>query len=618
MTAFLEELEPNPNQILLIHGKLEKRLRYKVVEKFKSNGAKMLITTDHFARFIKIKIPDIDLVVNYDLPAFDSIGQDRSSYRDIRNYAEYIHRIGMCARWERKGVAISLVSLREIEHVRAIEEYWKCSIEEISCNDIANLDDKIYRHKETSHELENFEHRFEERIKNERNNQPEKKTPAPSAAPSTPSPALPVNQPEKKTSAPSAEIPKYNPAAAPYAPSTATPYVPSAAAPHAPSAEIPKYNVIRPAAPHTPSAAFPYAPSAATPYVPSAAPLVPSPVLPTITLKSISKWQQKLKEEKERQEVTETEIWKLKKIVVKRINKLQKLEVKKKLEESHNPNGILFLCSAKGIGNVALKMLFNTDIDETSVLKSIPIHKNIIPIFGEFADRPSDAFFHHFTSDMQKLVSTMNDTRRMTHCILMPFLSCFKMQQDFSIGLKLEFVSDILEGLCFLFEHNIVHLDMKLNHLLVNATGRVVICDFGCAKALNAEKKAFISQGGLLGGNMEHLAPEIKIVNNRVPQWVDYSKQPSFELGMLAHEIIFGQTPRNTFGEEMSDQYFRSLCPNPAHNNGKLFEWLKALLTKNKANRLDLKESKQRFEEIIEEQRKKDLMAEYFEGVSCS
>ena len=61
-------------------------------------------------------------------------------------------------------------------------------------------------------------------------------------------------------------------------------------------------------------------------------------------------------------------------------------------------------------------------------------------------------------------------------------------------------------------------------------------------------------------------------------------------------------------------------CWNPGirHNNGKLFEWLKALLTKNKANRLDLKESKQRFEEIIEEQRKKELIAEYFEGVSCS
>ena len=187
-----------------------------------------------------------------------------------------------------------------------------------------------------------------------------------------------------------------------------------------------------------------------------------------------------------------------------------------------------------------------------------------------------------------------------------------------SFGQKLEFISDVLEGLFFLFENNVVHLDMKLNNLLLNSNGRVIICDFGYAKALNPQKQAYLLPPKLasLGGNLEHLAPEIKSVNNTVAQWVDYSKQPSFELGMIAHEILFGRTPENVFGEEMDSQYFLSLSQNlPFHNNERLFDWLKGLLMKDKRKRSDLLGGRIVFQELIEEQRNKDFMEEFYPGV---
>lgn len=51
------------------------------------------------------------------------------------------------------------------------------------------------------------------------------------------------------------------------------------------------------------------------------------------------------------------------------------------------------------------------------------------------------------------------------------------------------------------------------------------------------------------------LALEIRRVNTSIVQsavCVDYSKQPSFELGMLAFEILFGDIPDSgVYGEHM-------------------------------------------------------------------
>jgi serine/threonine protein kinase len=54
-----------------------------------------------------------------------------------------------------------------------------------------------------------------------------------------------------------------------------------------------------------------------------------------------------------------------------------------------------------------------------------------------------------------------------------------------SVGRQLEIAQEITEGLCFLHKQNIVHRDLKLENILVDADGHVRIGDFGQSKLLN-------------------------------------------------------------------------------------------------------------------------------------
>lgn len=83
-------------QTLAMHGGKEQEDRLDVMKQFKKGGIKVLITTDVNAR--GIDIPDVDYVVNYDLP-------------DVAE--NYVHRIGRTGRGVNKGRAVSFCSTEE-------------------------------------------------------------------------------------------------------------------------------------------------------------------------------------------------------------------------------------------------------------------------------------------------------------------------------------------------------------------------------------------------------------------------------------------------------------------------------------------------------------------------
>lgn len=89
-----------------LHGGIEQKQRFAILDRFRSGENKVLITTDLSAR--GIDIPNVDYVINYDLPD------------DPENY---VHRCGRTGRGEKTGQALSFCSPSEKELLREIEEY---------------------------------------------------------------------------------------------------------------------------------------------------------------------------------------------------------------------------------------------------------------------------------------------------------------------------------------------------------------------------------------------------------------------------------------------------------------------------------------------------------------
>ncbi len=89
-----------------LHGGIEQDKRFDILERFRKGESRVLITTDVACR--GIDIPDMDYVINYDLPD---------------NPENYVHRCGRTGRGESNGQALSFCSPEEKVLVEAIEEY---------------------------------------------------------------------------------------------------------------------------------------------------------------------------------------------------------------------------------------------------------------------------------------------------------------------------------------------------------------------------------------------------------------------------------------------------------------------------------------------------------------
>ncbi len=91
---------------MAIHSDLSQPQREEVLRKFRNRHYQVLVATNIVSRGIDIE--DIDLVVNFDVPA---------------DPEDYVHRIGRTARAQNDGVAITFVSNNERRQFLKIEEF---------------------------------------------------------------------------------------------------------------------------------------------------------------------------------------------------------------------------------------------------------------------------------------------------------------------------------------------------------------------------------------------------------------------------------------------------------------------------------------------------------------
>jgi len=90
---------------LALHGDMEQRDRDEVLVRFANRSCSVLVASDVAARGLDIE--DLGAVANYELPTDPDT---------------YLHRIGRTGRAGREGLALSLVTARELPRARAIEE----------------------------------------------------------------------------------------------------------------------------------------------------------------------------------------------------------------------------------------------------------------------------------------------------------------------------------------------------------------------------------------------------------------------------------------------------------------------------------------------------------------
>jgi len=99
---------------ITIHGEKDQGERSDAMRKFKEGECQILIATDVSAR--GIDIPDVNYVINYDLP---------------EKAENYVHRVGRTGRGVNKGIALSFCSEDEKELLSEIQQFLNKEIEVI-------------------------------------------------------------------------------------------------------------------------------------------------------------------------------------------------------------------------------------------------------------------------------------------------------------------------------------------------------------------------------------------------------------------------------------------------------------------------------------------------------
>lgn len=100
--------------VCIIHSNMEKSVRDRSFQDFKSGASRVLISSNVTARGIDIQ--QVSVVINFDVP---------------KCVHTYLHRIGRSGRWGRQGVAINFVTQRDVPNMKRIEQHYSTQIREM-------------------------------------------------------------------------------------------------------------------------------------------------------------------------------------------------------------------------------------------------------------------------------------------------------------------------------------------------------------------------------------------------------------------------------------------------------------------------------------------------------
>lgn len=104
----------------------------------------------------------------------------------------------------------------------------------------------------------------------------------------------------------------------------------------------------------------------------------------------------------------------------------------------------------------------------------------------------------------------------------------------------LRIVRQIAAGLTMAHAEGVIHRDMKPENVLIAESGAAMVSDFGLAMPLN-DDSARLTLTGTAVGTVDYMAPE-QLKGTEVDVRIDI-----YALGVIAYELLTGQTPRGSF-----------------------------------------------------------------------
>jgi serine/threonine protein kinase len=192
-----------------------------------------------------------------------------------------------------------------------------------------------------------------------------------------------------------------------------------------------------------------------------------------------------------------------------------------------------------GMEDAAIEKLFRAEYD----LPCCP-HPNVIRVLHHFCDSvPPQGLpkWPEFGGGRSLfLVMKEYDCNLQTHC--RHLLEKGLLDERFLLSILLQ----LFKATEHLVQHNILHLDLKLDNVLVKVeqtVTRAVICDFGCSyespHSLTTANATVLS--ARVGGNPNHHPPELCTLSSDPTVVCDVSKADIWAVGLMAYEIVTGR-----------------------------------------------------------------------------
>ncbi|CAI9111799.1 OLC1v1012124C7 [Oldenlandia corymbosa var. corymbosa] len=217
--------------------------------------------------------------------------------------------------------------------------------------------------------------------------------------------------------------------------------------------------------------------------------------------------------------------------------------------EGHGGGGIVYRCKHKNDGmTFAIKLIPLCDSCEKDIFPEVRaiflIHPNILPCYKAWVENGLP-MFPSFQDDLKQMdLKCANTPTRILYLLLEECegnLESLSLRKEFVGPEILDIFQGCVNGLAYLHSKDLVHGDLSLKNIFMNAKGTAKIGDFGCVVEADGIPRP-------IGGVMKYLAPEIRKQLDDEKGLITKASDV-YSLSVVILELIYPAPPGSTESE---------------------------------------------------------------------